>query len=219
MTLKRTSQTELPPGYGEVKHVLLTDQKLLIRLNILAVIPLLAMIVWMAIWWGIASRGRDTGSDLGIPWWLAVIAILIIVLPMHELMHGITIKLLGYPVRYGANLSKGVLFATSDNSLFWRNQYLAIALAPFVGMTALAMIIMLFASHGISYYASIGAVLNAGGAIGDLWSVVIVIRYPAQVLIRDEAEGFRIYAAGAAGSTGSAAGSSIQNIEPTPPSP
>ncbi|HVU10901.1 MAG TPA: DUF3267 domain-containing protein [Phototrophicaceae bacterium] len=208
MTPTRASLYDLPPGYGEIRRVLLTERRLLIWLNIIAIVPLILMIIWMAIWWGIASRGRATSGDLGIPWWLAVIIVFVIVLPLHELLHGITIRLLGYPVRYGANLSKGVLFATSDNALFWRNQYLAIALAPIVGMTVLAMLIMLFASQGIAYYVAIAAVLNAGGAVGDLWSVGIILRYPARVLIRDEAEGFRIYAAG------TAAGSSTQKTDP-----
>ncbi len=215
MTPSRASLYDLPAGYGEIRRVQLTERRLLFWLNILAIIPLILMVIWMAIWWGIASRGRATSSDPGIPWWLALILVFVIVLPLHEFLHGITIRLLGYPVRYGANLSKGVLFATSDNALFWRNQYLAIALAPLVGMSALAMLIMLFASQGIAYYVALAAVLNAGGAIGDLWSAGVLIRYPAQVLIRDEAEGFRIYGAGAAET---AMGSSTQNTEP-PSSP
>ena len=105
-----------------------------------------------------------------------------------------TIAWFGHQVRYGTKLSKGVLYATAENALFRRNEYLAVALAPLVGITLLAMMLMLIVPQGLAYYIGIAAVLNAGGAIGDLWSVGVLLRYPADVLVRDEADGFRIYA-------------------------
>jgi hypothetical protein len=76
------------------------------------------------------------------------------------------------------------------------------------------MLLMLIAPQSLAYYLGIAAVLNAGGAIGDLWSVGILLHYPAEVLVRDEADGFRIYASSRAGASGIDAGSSIQKSEP-----
>lgn len=70
------------------------------------------------------------------------------------------------------------------------------------------MLLMLGLPQWLVYYATIGAVVNAGGAVGDLWSVGVVLRYPASALVRDEADSFRIYA------PLSAAGSSTQKREP-----
>jgi hypothetical protein len=181
---------------------MLTEPKLLLWLNILALVPLLAMVILMGWWW--ALIGRSPGGNVDVPWWIAVIAILLVVLPLHEFLHGAAITAIGHRVRYGAKLSKGVLYATAENALFRRNEYLAVALAPLVGITLLAMALMLVVPQGFAYYLAIGAVLNAGGAIGDLWSVGVLLRYPASVLVRDESDGFRIYAAG----------SSIQNSAP-----
>jgi hypothetical protein len=209
--MARTAIHELPPHYHEIKHVVLTEDKLLIRLNILALVPLLIMLVWMAIWWVIVSAGgRAPSVSIDIPWWLAIIAIILIVLPLHELLHGLTITAFGHQARYGMKLSKGVLYATSESALFRRNEYIAIALAPLVGITLAAMLLMLIVPQGLAYYVGIAAVLNAGGAIGDLWSTWLLLRYPSSVLVRDEADGFRIYAAG----SGYAEGSSIQNSAP-----
>jgi hypothetical protein len=36
-------------------------------------------------------------------------------------------------------------------------------------------------------------VLNAGSAIGDLWMTAEVLRYPRSAIVRDEADGIRIY--------------------------
>ena len=73
----------------------------------------------------------------------------------------------------------------------------------------MVMGLMIVVPQWLAYYLAIAAVLNAGGAIGDLWSVGVLLRYPAQVLVRDEADRFRIYALGADGS-------STQNSAPPP---
>ena len=84
----------LPAGYGEVRYILLTENKLLLWLNLLALVPLVLMLIWMAVWWALVgslvSRG---GVVVDLPWWLALIAILLIVLPLHEFLHGVTITL------------------------------------------------------------------------------------------------------------------------------
>lgn len=203
---------DLPYGYTEIRHIRLTEDRLLVWLNILSIVPIVVMIVLMAIWWGVVSWGRALEPPSSVPWWLALVAAMLIVLPLHELLHGVTITFFGQRVRYGAKLSKGVLYATADQALFRRNEYLAVALAPLVGITLLAMLLMVFVPQWLAYYTGIAAVLNAGGAIGDLWSVGILLRYPSAVLVRDEADGFRIYAPGYA--SGSASGSATQNAEP-----
>ena len=211
---------ELPSAYHEVRHVQLTEDRFLLWLNILSVIPIIGMIALMAVWWVVVSWRRVPEPVLPVPWWLALIAAIVIVLPLHEFLHGVTIARFGQRVRYGAKLSKGVLFATADNALFRRNEYLAVALAPLVGITLLVMMLMAIVPQWLAYYCGIAAVLNAGGAIGDLWSVGILWRYPVRALVRDEADGFRIYVPGSASGSvadaapGSAPGSSIQNREP-----
>ena len=211
---------ELPADYEEVRYVLLTEEKLLLRLNLYAVIPLAAAVLLMGWWWTVASAGRDASGETGIVWWIALILIFVLVLPFHELIHGITITLLGHHASYGAKLSKGVLYATAENALFRRNEYLAVALAPLIVITLLAMGLMLVLDQGWAYYVGIAAVFNAGGAIGDLWAAGIVVRYPATALIRDEADGFRVFAlvdsVVRAGDSPETAGSSTQKIEPPP---
>ncbi|MFN8565787.1 MAG: DUF3267 domain-containing protein, partial [Anaerolineae bacterium] len=143
---------ELPPGYLEVRYVRLTEDRLLLWLNLLSVIPVILMIGLMAVWWVVVSWGRALEPSNQIPWWLGLIAAIVIVLPLHELLHGVTIAFFGQRVRYGAKLSKGVLYATSDNALFRRNEYLAVALAPLVGITLLVMVLMAFVPQWVAYY-------------------------------------------------------------------
>jgi hypothetical protein len=55
------------------------------------------------------------------------------------------------------------------------------------------MALMIVVPDALGYYVGLVIVLNAGGAIGDLWMVGIVLRYPPHALVRDEADSIRIY--------------------------
>jgi hypothetical protein len=185
---------ELPPGYTEVRYVSLTEGRRLLWLNLLSLLPLLASLLLMAVWTVIIAPIRQVPpSDFSLPWWASVILVLVIVLPLHELLHGIAITLTGHPARYGMKLDKGVLYATSDGALFRRNEYLFIALAPLVGITLLCLGLSLVAPDWLYTLLVMAVVLNAGGASGDLWSVGVLLRYPRRVLVRDEQDGFRIF--------------------------
>lgn len=189
---------ELPPNYRESLHYVLTEPTRIVRLNVAALLPLLLGILAMAGWWALIAPVRPmTGNaSFSLPWWLGVIAIFLIVLPVHELFHGLAIQALGHRARYGIKLDKGVLYATADRALFRRNEYIVVALAPIVGITLLGMALMLALPEGLVYYIALGVAFNAGGAVGDLWATLVVLRYPTSALIRDEEDGFRIFTMG-----------------------
>jgi hypothetical protein len=186
---------ELPPGYVEVKHVVLTEGRTLLWLNVLSLLPLLAALGLMAVWTVLVSpiRANVPPTDFSLPWWLGVILVLVLVLPLHELIHGIAITITGHPATYGIKLDKGVLYATSDKALFRRDEYLLVAIAPLAVITLLCLVLSLFAPEWLYSLLVMAVVLNAGGAIGDIWFVVVLLRYPRRVLVRDEQDGFRIY--------------------------
>jgi hypothetical protein len=87
-----------------------------------------------------------------------------------------------------------VLFATSDGALFRRDEFIQVALAPLVVITTVGGLLMLFLPFGLAYWVGLAVVLNAGGAIGDLWMTTIALRYDPSILIRDEEDSMRIFA-------------------------
>jgi hypothetical protein len=188
---------ELPVEYQETLHYQLTNRRTLFWLNVAALVPLLLGVVWMGIWWSLVNplRVGQMEGQTAIPWWLGTVLVFIVVLPLHELIHGLAIQLCGHQAHYGMKLNLGVLYATADQALFRRNEYILIALAPLVVITLIGLALVIILPASLGYYVSIGVALNAGGAIGDLWSVVILLRYPARALVRDEGDGFRIYTA------------------------
>lgn len=188
---------ELPQNYRESLHYVLTEGRRLLWLNVAALLPMLLAIALMAGWWEIVApvRAASAGDPFSVPWWLGVVGMFLIVLPLHELFHGLAITLVGHRARYGMKLDKGVLYATADQALFRRDEYIFVALMPVVAITLLGMALMLLAPDGLVYYIALGVALNAGGAVGDLWATIVVLRYSRSALVRDEEDGFRVYTA------------------------
>ena len=189
---------ELPPQYCEALHYVLTEGRRLLWLNIAALVPTVLAVVAMAGWWVLVRqlRGGEPETAVTIPWWLGIPAVFVTFLPLHELLHGLAIQSFGHRARYGFKLNVGVLYATADQALFRRNEYIVVALAPLIGITLLSMLLMVFVPGGLAYYVAIGVVLNAGGAIADVWSAFLLLRFPASALVRDEEDGFRVYTQG-----------------------
>lgn len=185
---------ELPPGYREVYHLVLLRPGTVLLVNLLALLPLGAALLLMFGWLTVVLRLRpDISGSTGMSWSLGLVAALVIILPLHEGLHGLAIRWAGHKPRYGLKLDKGALYATADNALFPRNVFIVIALAPLVGITLLGMALMLVLPDRLVYFAAIAVALNAGAAIGDLWMTAVVLRYPSLALVRDEADSLRVY--------------------------
>lgn len=192
---------ELPADYVETHHLVLTEPRLLLRLNLLALIPLVGVFILMGLWLAVAAPGLRAALRISVglayepPWALAIIAVLVITLPLHELLHGLTISAYGHRARYGMKLDKGVLYATADQALFRRDEYITVALMPLIVITLLCLLGTLFLPGWTHFWLTLAAALNAGGAIGDVWMVKVLLGYPRTSLVRDVEDGFRIYQA------------------------
>jgi hypothetical protein len=186
----------LPENYREAKHLVATERGMLLRLNIASMIPLGLALIFMGWWWALVRNMRgtyNTAFSESLSPIIAVIVVLVATFGLHEALHGVAIRWFGHKPRFGIALDKGVMYATTDNALFPRNQFVAIALAPLVVMTLAGMILMILLPDRLAYYAGLVVVLNAAGAIGDLWMSAEVLRYSPDTLVRDEADGIRIY--------------------------
>ncbi|MBC7869211.1 MAG: DUF3267 domain-containing protein [Chitinophagaceae bacterium] len=190
----------LPEDYREAKHLLLTSPQNLAMLNVASLVLLALFFALMIVWTAIVRDLRGVYSaDVGLPdilLWLAVL----LVLPLHEWIHGLAIQWAGHHPRYGAKtVSVGgikipyILFATADNALFRRFEFIVIALAPVMVITLLGMGMIYVLSDSLTTFVVVAVILNGSGAIGDLWMTAAVMRYPADSLVRDEEDGIRIF--------------------------
>lgn len=183
---------DVPPGWVEVRRVVLTEDRLLLRLNLLALIPLAVTAVVLLGWMVLRSASAPTDAGPDVPFWLTLI-IIVLVLPLHELIHGAAILGCGHRPRFGMILSKGVLYATADDALFTRRQYIVVALAPLAVISALGLLLIGVLSTGWWWPIALAVIVNNGSAIGDLWAAYTVRPYPAASLVRDTADGFIVY--------------------------
>jgi hypothetical protein len=189
-----SSPGSLPIGYREVLYWTVSDQPgKSVALQILSV-PLFAvsgvLFFWLAIRLG--AMPSLLSFDL-LRCGLVLISILLTFI-LHELTHGVAMRILGAHPKYGVLLKQAMLYATSPGFAFRRDTYLVVALAPLVCLSVLAILgMMALTSTAWVALLALCATINAGGTIGDLWITKIVLRYPARAYIMDERDGVRVF--------------------------
>ena len=184
-----------PPGYREVLYWKITEKKSRTLLMNLLSFPLFILSSIVFIWLAVNVGRMPKEIDLSIPAaGMPVLLALLLVLVLHELVHGLCMRFFGAHPKYGILWKALAFYATSPGYAFPRWQYLIIALAPLVALSLLAVLLMILLA-GTAWVALIAfvAAVNAAGAIGDLWITTIVLRYPAYAYMMDERDGVRVF--------------------------
>jgi len=125
---------------------------------------------------------------------LISVALFIGTVVLHELIHGVFMSIYGGKPRYGAGIAYFILpyFYATTKTAFSRNQFIMIAIAPLV-VISLVGIGLMAAFPSIAHWIFIPFVLNASGAVGDLWVTRNILRYPEHALLEDRKTGLIIY--------------------------
>ena len=118
----------------------------------------------------------------------------LLTLVLHELVHGLAMKIYGAKPKYGV-IWKGLMFyATSPEYAYQRNKYIVIALAPLVLISSLVILGMwIFNGTFWIFLLGICGTLNASGAVGDIWITMIVLRYANTAYVIDDRDGIRVF--------------------------
>ena len=142
-----------------------------------------------------------TAGDAGVVFrsyvgWFAVAAIATAAsFAVHELVHGVFFKLFapaGARIAFGANWKRGMLYACADGIIYTRRQYLVIALAPTVVVTALLLGAGVVCGHIVAM--TFAAVLHLTGCTGDWVYAEEIRRDPAIAYCMDTDWGVCFYA-------------------------
>ena len=189
----------LPTSYREVLYWSLGDRWWKLALAQLLSLPLFAFwaVVFLryASWLGDLPAHLRRFPELNAP---LALAIGLLVLVLHELMHGAAMALFGAQPSYGIKWRKLLLYATAHGFAFRRNDYIGVALAPLLGLSGLALAAIAIlagnpAGNPWVIWIIVYAALNAAGAAGDLWIALIVLRFPPQARVIDERDGMRVF--------------------------
>jgi len=125
---------------------------------------------------------------------LSSVALVIGTFVLHELIHGAFMSKYGGKPRYGAGIAHYILpyFYATTKTIFTRNQFIVIAIAPLVVISLVSIGIMA-AFPSIAHWMLIPFILNGSGAVGDMWVVRNVLRCPKHVFLEDQKSGLIIY--------------------------
>jgi hypothetical protein len=186
----------LPSDYQEALSWKVTEKP--IRVVALNIVALFLFVVFGIIFFGIAiSLGKfplESQFSFGLGRISLVIAGCLLTLVLHELTHGVAMQIFGAKPKYGI-LWKGLMFdATSPEYAYPRNNYVVIALAPFIFISIFVALGM-WLLQGTLWVVLLGicGAINASGAIGDMWITMIVLRYANTAYVIDERDGIRLF--------------------------
>ncbi len=112
----------------------------------------------------------------------------VLILPLHEVIHGMVFALWGGRPYFGTKLPLA-LYCGAKNQLFRRNQYLVVGLTPLVVIT-LAGIVFTLLAPGLAAYTLLATTGNFAGAAGDVWVARRIAQQPSVVLVEDTETGY-----------------------------
>jgi len=113
------------------------------------------------------------------------LAILLIMMLLHELIHGLFFYIFtgAKPVFGFKNLSA---YAGIPDYYIVKNYYIIACLSPFVILTLIGSIIFLLSSSAFSAMMFIAVSAHAAGCIGDFWVAVKLLNKPDKTYINDD---------------------------------
>ncbi|HNT25946.1 MAG TPA: DUF3267 domain-containing protein [Anaerolineales bacterium] len=190
---------DLPEHYHPHYRLDLSKKGPALLLN-LAALPLLLLFYWLFQLAAASLRpayaltgGTFTGAD-AIQGLLILIAAYCVMIIAHELIHGLFFwlftqerPLFGFKGLYA--------YAAAPRWHIPRSQYVFVGLGPFVLISLLALLLIAFVPIAAIHYLVITAALNASGAVGDLFVVAWILRYPPEALVRDSGDAFEVFVA------------------------
>lgn len=188
---------KLPPNYKEVLYWKIGEKaSRLVLMNLLS-IPL-ALVSGFGFFIFVQLFGRPPAFSFGDSQQATILFIgIIITLILHEIMHGLAMRIFGARAKFSFEWKKLMVIAAAPGHAFQRNQYLVFCLAPLVVLSILACCgIVIQAGTSTVWSLAIWATINASMAIGDLWIAALVLRYHSSAYVIDEQDGMRIFLPG-----------------------
>ena len=189
------SYQALPEGYKEILSIdLQKDKKTMIFINGVAVGVALIMAVLAHFFVPITTL-FDMSQGFAV-YFVRLFVLMIgsvLYIILHELVHGITMKLCGTKkVKYGFN---GIYAFAASDDYYDKKSYLMIAMAPvvFFGIF-LAVLNCIVPTHWF-WVVYLIQISNVSGAMGDFYVTARFRKLPNDILVKDYGVGMTVYSA------------------------
>ena len=187
----------LPAGYREIESIdLQKNKKLALIVNAIAVVIAVLMVIpavgALASSLNLSLSELSDGELRGMLIKLVVlVAGMIVYLILHELVHGITMKIFGTKkVKYG--FTGLYAFAGSDD-YYDKPSYITIALAPIVVWGIVLLILNITVGHDWFWVVYLIQIINISGAAGDLYVTWKMSKLPPDILVKDIGVSMTVY--------------------------
>ena len=191
----KASYKDLPEKYKEIYSVnLQKNKKIALIINMAALIIAAAMAIPAAFAVPITNLFDMSNGILPYILKFAVLAVgSITYIILHELVHGITMKLFGTnKIKYG--FTGLYAFAGSDD-YYSKIPYIVIALAPVILWGLVLLVLGLIVPQSWFWVVYIIQISNISGAAGDFFVTAKFIKMPPDILVKDMGVGMTVYSA------------------------
>ena len=183
----------LPEDYGEIYSLnLQKDKRTAIIVNLLAFAIAAVMAVSMNFFVPVTSVFDMSGGIVRYFLRLAALIVLMVLYTvLHELVHGIAMKLCGTKrVKYGFT---GLYAFAGSEDYYDKKSYIFIALAPIVLWGTVLAAVNFFVPTEWFWIVYMIQLINISGAAGDLFAAVKISRMPKNILIQDSGVSMRVF--------------------------
>lgn len=183
----------LPEDYGEIYSLnLQKDKRTAIIVNLLALAIAAVMAVSMNFFVPVTSVFDMSGGIVRYFLRLAALIVLMVLYTvLHELVHGIAMKLCGTKrVKYGFT---GLYAFAGSEDYYDKKSYIFIALAPIVLWGTVLAAVNFFVPTEWFWIVYMIQLINISGAAGDLFAAVKFSRMPKNILIQDSGVSMRVF--------------------------
>lgn len=114
-------------------------------------------------------------ADWGIVlWYVVLFAVLFVVLMVHELIHGALFKLLGDGTKVIFGYKKGMLYASSPNSVYTKARFCIVLMGPTVILSTLFIVLALCGTYTLLVWSLF--FLHLSGCSGDLLAIYYILQ-------------------------------------------
>ena len=182
-----------PEDYGEIYSLnLQKDKRAAIIVNLLALAIAAVMAVSMNFFVPVTSFFDMSGGIVRYFLRLAALIVLMVLyMVLHELVHGIAMKLCGTKrVKYGFT---GLYAFAGSEDYYDKKSYIFIALAPIVLWGTVLAAVNFFVPTEWFWIVYMIQLINISGAAGDLFAAVKFSRMPKNILIQDSGVSMRVF--------------------------
>ncbi|MBF2412021.1 DUF3267 domain-containing protein [Listeria welshimeri] len=167
---------------------LLESKKLIINLNIVAIVIVLVLTVLGLTF----SGGFEIANGFEGVIWLCLGYLLSLVI--HEGVHGIFFKAFHPEGKVKFGFKNGMAYATSPGSFYTKSQFFIISIAPFIVLTGLFIFLRFLGVNEAVIYLIFA--LHTSGCVGDFYYCILLLNRPTGILVEDTEKGINFYSEG-----------------------